>query len=394
MEIDFNKMFRIMIFAMRVNRSHPDIPRDKKWALQFICFHGTFFIMFCALVYSIIFYDLKNKDFTQACSNGAVCIVFIIVTLKYCVMLYYQKLLKGMIQIMKNDYKLSTELPSEEQEIVLHYALKGKGVMKLLLVIPICTACLFPVKAIILMIYYKIIGDFKFVLLYDLTYPAGLEEHKNEPGTFAFLFLAFLFYDLYAMFMYIAFAPLGSIFMLHVCGQLELVKKRVLTIYPNNSFDHEKVLNSFKDVILHLQKIYSFVEDLKTSFKLLYELTLKATSVILPIILYMVIQSFKNGEINLEFITIIIGAITLSAIPCYYSDLLMETGESVRLAIYSSKWEMYWDKRVRSLLLMALVRTERPIAVRSMFRPLCLDALTDVFHQSYAIFNLMNAAWN
>ncbi|XP_013138707.1 PREDICTED: uncharacterized protein LOC106103473 [Papilio polytes] len=259
MEIDFNKMFNIMIFAMRVNRCHPDIARDRKWALQFICVHGIFFIMFCALVYSIIFCDIKNKDFTQACSNGAICIVFIVVTFKYCVMLYYQKLFKNMIQIMKNDYKLSTELPLEEREIVLHFALKGKGVMKFWLIISICTASLFPVKAIVLMIYYKIIGDFKFVLLYDLTYPAGLEEHKNEPGTFAFLYLAFFFYDFYAMFMYIAFVPLGPIFMLHVCGQLELVKKRVLTIYPNNLFDNEKVLNQFKDIIVHLQNIYRSV---------------------------------------------------------------------------------------------------------------------------------------
>ncbi|XP_013164452.1 PREDICTED: uncharacterized protein LOC106115570 [Papilio xuthus] len=394
MEIDFNKMFNIMIFAMRVNRSHPDIARDRKWALQFICVHGIFFIMFCALVYSIIFYDIKSKDFTQACSNGAICIVFIVVTFKYCVMLYYQNLFKDMIQIMKNDYKLSTELPLEEQQIVLHFALKGKGVMKLWLIISICTACLFPVKAIVLMIYYKMIGDFKFVLLYDLTYPAGLEEHKNELGTFAFLYIAFFFYDFYSMLMYIAFAPLGPIFMLHVCGQLELVKNRVLMIYHNNSFDNEKVLNNLKDVIVHLQKIYSFVDGLKSSLKVLYEMTLKATILILPITFFLVIQSFKNGEVSLEFITIIIGAITLSGIPCYYSDLLMETGESVRLAIYSSKWEMYWDRRVRSLLLIALVRTERPVAIRSMFRPLCLDALTDVFHQSYAIFNLMNAAWN
>nr|WCC57416.1 odorant receptor 16 [Papilio glaucus] len=395
MEIDFDKVFRVMTFAMRVNRSHPDIARDKKWALQFISSHGIYFFMFCFLVYSIIFCDLKNNDFTQACSNGAICIVFIVVTFKYCVMLYYQNLLKHMIQIMKRDYKSSCELPLHEQKIVLHYALRGKGVVNVWLAISLCTAGLFPLKAIVLMVYYTIIGDFKFVLLYDLTYPVGLEEVKNEPGPFAILFFAFFFYDFYSMLMYIAFAPLGPIFMLHVCGQLELIKKRVLTIYPHNTtFDSEKVLKNFKDVIIKLQTIYSFVEDIKTCFKVSYELTLKATIIILPITFYMVIQSFKSGEVSLEFITIIIGAITLSGIPCYYSDLLMETGESVRLAIYTSKWEMYWDRRVRCILLVALVRTQRPIAVRSMFRPLCLDALTDVFHQSYAIFNVMNAAWN
>ena len=36
-------------------------------------------------------------------------------------------------------------------------------------------------------------------------------------------------------------------------------------------------------------------------------------------------QSFSNGDLKIEFISIIIGAITMSSVPCYYSGMLMES---------------------------------------------------------------------
>lgn len=255
-DINFDKIFKIMLLAMKINRSHPYIERDKKWAVQFICMHGIFFLICCGLVYCIIFNDLKNKDYIQACSNGVLCVIFSVVTFNYCVMLWYQNHLKELIERMKEDYQLVSELPFAEQEITLKYAQLGNRVVIIWLCVSIFAGSLFVLKTIVCMVYYKIVGEFKFVHLYDLTYPSFIEDVKDELGPYFALYVTFLYFDVYAILMYIAFAPLGPVFMLHACGQLEVIKKRMLAIFLDKEIDSGKVLRDLREIVIRLQKTY------------------------------------------------------------------------------------------------------------------------------------------
>lgn len=45
MKLYFDKIFKISITAMKINRSGPDIKRDVKWLAQFILLHGQYTVL-------------------------------------------------------------------------------------------------------------------------------------------------------------------------------------------------------------------------------------------------------------------------------------------------------------------------------------------------------------
>ncbi|CAH2227629.1 jg25 [Pararge aegeria aegeria] len=217
--------------------------------------YGIFLSVFILLVYSIIFQDLKNGDSTQACANGILCVVYIVVTFNYCIMFTYRNVLEELIDRMNHDYKLAKNFPEKEQDIVLSFAQKGQGIAKIWLIVGICACGLFIVKQFYLTIYYTITSEFRLIHLYDLTYPDAVEQVKYNTVVFCILYIYFLYYDVFATMMFIGFSPLGSIFMLHACGQLEIAKERILEIFKEYK-SSEEINKQLKEVATFLNTTY------------------------------------------------------------------------------------------------------------------------------------------
>nr|QNS36226.1 olfactory receptor 33 [Mythimna separata] len=391
MELDFDKIFKIPTKALNISRAHPYIPRDWKWAVQFCIVHGLFTLAFVNIIYNIICHDLKSNNFSQMCKNGVLFVVYIVITFQYCVLIWHQNALVDLIDNMKRDYEQSKDLDSIEKEMFTKYVNLGIWVCKQWLVISIVGTGIFVVKNVVIMLYYYFISEFQLVPLYDLVYPSMIERNKDNIFVFLMTYGLMLLFGSYSALMYIAYVPLGPIFMLHACGQLELVAKRIDDLFVE--CDNAVISKKLKSIIMQLQYIYSFVDRIKQIFKVAYELTLKGSTIMLPITCYEVLEAFNHGEVSLEFITFIVGGTLISSSPCYYSNLLMEKGENVRLSLYTCGWELHYDRRTRTTLQLMLQNALTPIAINTIFRALCLDALTDLFQQSYAIFNLMNAMW-
>ncbi|XP_030027609.1 odorant receptor 23a [Manduca sexta] len=391
MDLNFDKMYILTVFAMRINRSHPLIAKDTKWFLQLLPMYGIFSIMFALLINCIIHYDLKAKDFSSTCRNGCLCVLYFISTLSYYVMLVHQTTLKTIINTMNEDYAQALKFKADEQKVVLDYAKKGLYVCRQWLAMSIMGVGLFFVKNVLLYTYNYYVDDMKLVPLHDMTYPRIIEEKRDDIIVYASLYALTVYYGVFAAIMYMSFVPLGPVFMLHCCGQLELIVMRLENLFIK--YTHEEANEKLKDIIRHLQNIYGFVKNIEKCFTGFYELTLKATTITLPIAVYEIIESCHRRELRMEFLVFIFGAMIISSSPCYYSHLLMEKGEQVRLAVYCSGWEVVQSRAARSTLMVILVRALQPIAIRTMFRTICLDALTDLLNQSYALFNLMNAMW-
>uniref|UniRef100_A0A2A4JWM6 Odorant receptor n=1 Tax=Heliothis virescens TaxID=7102 RepID=A0A2A4JWM6_HELVI len=264
-------------------------------------------------------------------------------------MLWKQDLLKDMINIVKNDFEAIKVSKREDQEVILKYAQNGAWVGKQWLLISTSCSGMFVLKNIVIYTYNFIMGEFQLVPLYDLVYPPFIEERKENLFVYFSLYALLLHFAIYASFMYTSFVPLGPTFMLHACGRLELLTKRVERLFKENEGD--EIILELRSICVELQLIYDFVDHIKDTFRVAYEITLKATTIALPFAVYEVLE-----------------------------------GEEFRQAVYSCGWERTYDRRTRSSIALILERALRPTAIRTMFRTL--------FHQSYAIFNLMNAMWN
>lgn len=252
-ELDFDKLFKISLLFMKINRSHPNVKRDMKWALQFLLMHGIFSMGFCLLLYSTVMHDFKN--IILACGNGTIIILYTVVSFQYFMMIWHQDKLRSMFETMKSDFA-NAECSPEEQLLVLKYSNRGRWVVKLWLVVGSMSATLFPLKSILFMMYSAIKHEFRLVPVYDLTYPKFLEEIKNNIVPFTIVYTLMVWYAFYAASMYIGLVPMGPICMLHACSQLEIAKRKVDNFYPIDGYRHEDTMKNMMSVAKQLQNIY------------------------------------------------------------------------------------------------------------------------------------------
>nr|AOE48014.1 putative odorant receptor OR9 [Athetis lepigone] len=391
MDLNFDKIFKIVITALNLTRSHPYIARDKKWAFQFFILQGLFTVNFVVIMYNIIYHDLKANDFAQVCKNGIMAVVYVVITFQYCILLKHQDLFVTVINNIKRDYEESKRFSPAEREVIYKYVEKGIWVCKQWVVVSFCGPGLFTGKSLLLMLYYYCINDFKLVPILDMKFPAYMEDNLHYLVLYFLTYALVLEFGLYSGLMYLAYVPLGPIFILHACGQLELVAMKIDVLFVE--LDDEVIKRKLKNIIEHLQYIYRFTDHLNTIFQVGNELTLKGSTLMLPVTCYEILEAFNRNEYSLEYFVFIVGSTLFSSTPCFYGDLLMEKGESVRTSLYTCGWEQYYDRRTRSTLLVMLQYALRPVAIQTIFTVMCLDTLTNLFQQSYAIFNLMNAMW-
>ncbi|KPJ19374.1 hypothetical protein RR48_11001 [Papilio machaon] len=69
-------------------------------------------------------------------------------------------------------------------------------------------------------------------------------------------------------------------------------------------------------------------------------------------------------------------------------------GVKLRESIYCCGWEKHSNIKIRKTVLLMLTRCNNPPSIRSVFYPVNLETFSEACRQSYAIFNIMNAAWS
>ncbi|XP_026328580.1 odorant receptor 2a-like [Hyposmocoma kahamanoa] len=387
MNLDFDENFQQIVNALKLNGAHPYSPRDWKWFIKFVIMQGAYEAMLFLLLYNIKEYGIKNKDLIRFCGDSTLVLMNLVITFKYATLLKHQDTFRNLIEHVKADYEHAKTLPAEEMEIVLEYNRKGQFVTKWWCRTVNWGVMVYPLQAIGFTIYSAINDDFYIADLYPAHFP-NLEDRS----LLRFVLVNFImgFGMLYTCLMYNSLVPLGPVLMLHASGQLALLESRLKNLFPDQGFSAEETNKTLKDIAKELTIIYSFVEKIQEAFQALYDITLKGTAFVLPLLAYSIVQAMRNKRIPPENpVPIFIGAILFGSFPCYYSDKLLEHSDSFREGIYSCGWEKHWDRSSRVVLLVILTRTSRLMVIRTMFRVVCLDTLADVFKEAYTIFNLL-----
>lgn len=257
----FEEIFKISTIAMRINRCHPHIARDRFWVSQFSFIIILTLVCFVLLVNSILFHDIPGRKYTDATKNCIMVIVSVTNSFKYITLLYCQESVVKLIQIMDQDYETSERGGADEKKVVLEYSKRGAKGCKLWLIFATATSGIFPVNALVLMAsYYYKNGELKLIPMFDFTYPSVIDEYKMVPWIFCCLFMLCLIFAAYATTVFVGFDPLVPIFILHTCGQLELVSRDILKIYDEKKEDD--IIVNLRKAILKLQDIYRYLPSI------------------------------------------------------------------------------------------------------------------------------------
>uniref|UniRef100_A0A0K8TU70 Odorant receptor n=1 Tax=Epiphyas postvittana TaxID=65032 RepID=A0A0K8TU70_EPIPO len=386
----FEEVYKINMTCLRLNLSHPSVPRDLKWLLTFILMQGLYTAFNAICLYNLIFINVKENDFPNACSNGVYMVIYFVVTFKYGVMVWYQKDIKDVIRYQQEYFDSFREYTVEEQAVVKDYIQRGQWVSKLWLRSTIVTAGMFPVKSFIDSAYSAYAGDFRLHSFNENSYGPYIDEIKGRVDVFILMYAIFSVYTTYTAIMYSGFAPFGPLCILNACAQMDIVMMRVNHLF-DEGFDKEKSPKQLQNLVKFTQNIYGFVDQINDIFQVLYEMCLKASAILIPISLYLIIEGFSEGKLYYDYVMFSYMASLLCFVPCYYSDYLKEKGDDLRCAIYASGWEKFYDRNTRVTLRIMLIRATRSLSIKTVFRAVCLEAFSDLCKEAYVIFNMMYA---
>ncbi|XP_038223214.1 uncharacterized protein LOC119840599 [Zerene cesonia] len=253
--LNFNREYKIANVALRISRSSPYATYDVWFKIHTFIYIFVSCFCFIFLTHSIIFHDIPERNYSEATKNVLMGIIATVVVFKFVILVHHRHSIKRLIQIMDEDYEDAQHFLEEDKTVIIKYSQKGKNICIIWCFISGYTAFIFPSKAMYSMARSYFNGDFSLVPMFDMTYPEFINVHKYEPFVYFLLFLLTSLFALFASSIYIGFDPLAPIFVLHACGQLHLLSRRISEIFAED-FHPSDVQKNLKNINTKLASIY------------------------------------------------------------------------------------------------------------------------------------------
>ncbi|KAK0086392.1 hypothetical protein PV326_005559 [Microctonus aethiopoides] len=201
----------------------------------------------------------------------------------------------------------------------------------------------------------------------------------------------------------ISYTTTGCIFytfILHVCGQLQILRIHMEKIFEhcNNKteLDDEIVTKLIKSTVKRHQRIIKFVEVMESAFNIMFLQHFIAVTVMLSTEGFLVI-SILVGEVEVPVaamvftILYILYCASMTLIYCTGGQFLIENSIAVYQAAYNSRWYNS-NRNCRVELLMIISRAQKPLLISiAKFAPVSLSSFANLIKTSASYMSVLMA---
>lgn len=212
-----------------------------------------------AIVGNTMYLDILKADYSDATRQMTILFLIIMMLIKISSLVRHRPILGSLLLRLDEDYEDANKTLGESDLLIIKsYAMWGIWLSDLWCVLVVGSGTVFWWAAFILMFYSLVIGEFQKQMLFDCILPIW-DDLKFVSPFYEMVFIYEMFLDIFVMTLYTGFDPIVPIFLMHVCAQLELVKRHLATLFDEEKKnDPAKIQQELCWIVKKLQRIYRY----------------------------------------------------------------------------------------------------------------------------------------
>ncbi|KAL0134019.1 hypothetical protein PUN28_001132 [Cardiocondyla obscurior] len=182
---------------------------------------------------------------------------------------------------------------------------------------------------------------------------------------------------------------------LHVCGQIDILRYRLTNIFSKNSADSVDDITMQKLIIKH-QQIITFAENIETLYTYIALIMLLSDTIIICCLGYIIVTSLNTPNVIAILIKCMLFyfAVNFEAfIYCFVGEYLSAKSKMIGDAAYDSHWYNFPAKESRMILLLIMRSQKRLTITSGKIVDLSLEQFTSVVKASLSYISVLLAMY-
>ncbi|XP_072752164.1 odorant receptor 10-like [Anoplolepis gracilipes] len=331
-------------------------------------------------------------DMTLMIDNLRVTLPVLTIILRFVIMRQKQSVLLSLINMMREDW-MTLQLDAEKDVMTKR--------MRIARLIIICVYVLTVFMFIVLAIFPLFGLSFReHTNLTDRNKPLPLQTYyfydTDKSPLFELTYLSQVIATLVAIIIYFSVDTFFGFLILHICGQLENFRHRLVTLVAGKEFN--KILRYH--ILTHLRLI-RYANNMEDIFTLIMLGAIIYFGIIFCLAIFVLLVMINNEKINAAnfsrvcyMIESIIIFFVQMFLYCYGGELITEQCEAVYRAVCELKWYKWESKQAKSLIILMLQIQEPFRITAGKIVPLTMTTFCSLLKTSAGYISCLLAVQN